>query len=72
MEICVTGTAPRLGFIKLKAEGGVPEVSQVVNDSIVSTDHVHTGSAEACGTHTESEDSETKQDIAKQRDKVTR
>ena len=50
----------------------MPEVAQVVTDSIVSTDHVHTGLAEACGTHTESEDSETKQDIAKQGDKVTR
>ena len=72
LEICVPGTAPRLGFMKLKAEGGVPEVAPLVNDSIVSTDHVHTRSAEACDMHTESDDSETKQDIATQKDNVTR
>ena len=47
-------------------------MAEVVTDSTVSTDHVHTGSAEAFDTHTESEDSETKQDIAKQRGRVTR
>ena len=48
LDICVTGAAPRLGFIKLLKEwgGAVPEVSQI-DHSIVVTDHVHTGSV--CG-----------------------
>ena len=44
LEICASGTAPRLGFIKLLKEWGgvVPEVTQVVVRSIVVADHAHT------------------------------